>query len=83
MKDNKHIKYFNEHKHDINDEFGYWWKDSLIKNIMGKQVDINKDNIDDLIINYKKNIQPHKKLMSEIYQPIVDELYLLKSKLGW
>jgi len=67
-----------EIKHDIIDEFGWWWRGSLVKSIMGKQVDINKDNIDNLINSYKRNIQPHKKLMSEIYQPIVDELSLLK-----
>jgi len=72
-----------EIKHDIMDEFGWWWKGSLVKSIMGKQVDINKDNIDNLIKSYKCEIQPHKKLMSEIYQPIVDELSLLKIKLGW
>ena len=72
-----------EIKHNITDEFGWWWKGSLIKSIMGKQVDINKDNINDLIKHYKKDIQPHKKLMCEIYQPIVDELSLLKIKLGW
>ena len=70
-------------KHDITDEFGWWWKGSLVKSILGKQVDINKDNIENLINSYKRNIQPHKKLMSEIYQPIVDELSLLKIKLGW
>ena len=97
MKDKRHIKSFNEHgenlnisdvsdseiKHDITDEFGWWWKGSLVKSIMGKPVDINKDNIDNLINHYKIEIHPHKKLMSEIYQPIVDELSLLKIKLGW
>jgi hypothetical protein len=40
-----YIKKFNESnntpKHDITDEFGYWWKDSLIKSIVGKTVEIN------------------------------------------
>ena len=97
MKSKNNIQSFNEHqenlnisdvsdnkiKHDITDEFGWWWKGSLVKSIMGKQVDINKDNINNLIKSYKGNIQPHKNLMSEIYQPIVDELSLLKIKLGW
>lgn len=72
-----------ETKHDIIDEFGWWWKGSLVKSIIGRQVYINKDNIDNLINQYKMDIQPHKKLTSEIYQPIVDELSLLKIKLGW
>jgi hypothetical protein len=70
-------------KHDITDEFGWWWKGSLVKSIMGEQVEINKDNIDHLINSYKGNIQQDKPLMGEIYQPIVDELFLLKIKLGW
>lgn len=72
-----------KYKHDMTDEFGYWYRNSLIKSILGKQVHINKNNIDDLITHYRKNIQSHKKLMCEIYQPIVDELFLLKNKLGW
>lgn len=72
-----------EIKHDINDIFGYWWKGSLIKVIMNKRVFINKENIDDLIIHYKSVILPHKPLMTEIYQPVVDKLISLKERLGW
>jgi hypothetical protein len=50
---------------------------------MGKQVLINRENINELINHYKEQIQPHKPLMKEIYQPIVDELVSLKGKLGW
>jgi len=97
MKGKRHIKSFNEHqenlnisdvsdseiKHDINDIFGYWWKGSLLKNIMGKNVYISRKNIDELINHYKSEIQPHKPLMTEIYQPIVDELTSLKKRLNW
>jgi hypothetical protein len=82
-----YIKKFNESnntpKHDITDEFGYWWKGSLIKSIVGKTVEINQTNIDDLIKNYQKQIAPHKPLMNQIYQPVVDDLIQLKNKLGW
>lgn len=75
----------NKHKlkHDITDEFGYWWKGSLIKSIVGKRVEINQTNIDDLIKNYQSQIAPHKPLMREIYQPVIDGLIQLKNKLGW
>ena len=48
-----------------------------------KKVFINKDNIDQLITHYEKQIQPHKIIMTELYQPIVDELKSLKIKLDW
>jgi len=70
-------------KHDITDEFVYWWEGSLIKSIVGKRVEINRNNIDDLIKNYQSQIVPHKPLMREIYQPVVDVLIQLKNKLEW
>ena len=73
----------NKLKHDITDEFGYWYNGSILKNILTKNVYINKDNITDLITHYKKQILPHKPLMVEIYEPIVTSLIDLKNKLGW
>lgn len=72
-----------DYKHNIQDEYGYWWKNSLHKCIYWKDVYINKENIDELIEHYKRDIVPHKTFVAKIAQEIVDELYSLKQKLNW
>ena len=84
-KNKKSISYISDidYKHDIQDEYGYWWKNSILKSIYWKNVYINKENIDELIEHYKRDIAPHKAFVAKLSQEIVDELYSLKTKLNW
>jgi len=47
----------------------------MIKSIMNKLVDVNKNNIDNLIEYYKGFIQPHK--------DVVDGLIKIKNENNW